>query len=125
MQSEASTQSDSDLLESWCQQRSESAFAELVRRYERLVTGAAMRRAGDLEVARDITQQVFAMLAAKARLLVGRTNIAGWLYRAANHMAAQLRRSDARRLARHTAAANRGPDATDDHWGILEEALRN
>jgi RNA polymerase sigma-70 factor (ECF subfamily) len=123
MHSEASTQSDSTLLESWCEHRSESAFAELVRRYERLVTGAALRRAGDLEVARDVAQQVFAMLAAKARLLIGRTSIAGWLYHAASHVAAQLRRSDARRLARHLAAADHDPDATDDHWGILEEAL--
>ena len=87
MHSEASTQSDSALLESWCERRSESAFAELVRKYERLVTGAAMRRAGDMEVARDVAQQVFAMLAAKARLLDGRTSIAGWLYYAATHMA--------------------------------------
>lgn len=124
MHSEASSASDSSLLRSWCEERSESAFTELVRRYERLVIGAAQRRAGDRELARDVTQQVFAMLAAKARLLVGRPSIAGWLYRAAGHVAAQLARSDARRAIRHNIALQgQTPEAGEDQWRILEEAL--
>ena len=116
-------QSDSTLLQSWCQERSQGAFAELVRRYERLVAGAALRRAGDFELARDVSQQVFTMLAAKAPLLVDRSTIAGWLYRAASHVAAQLRRADLRRQARHVATAACGANASGDHWPLLEDAL--
>jgi RNA polymerase sigma factor (sigma-70 family) len=125
MNREMPTLSDSSLLQAWCDERSQSAFSELVRRYERLVAGAALRRSGDLELARDVTQQVFTMLAAKARLLVGRSNIAGWLYRAASHFAAQLRRSDARRLVRDRCAeVEHRSDPREDHWSILEEALK-
>jgi RNA polymerase sigma-70 factor (ECF subfamily) len=126
MQSDAaSTQSDSSLLQSWCERQSESAFAELVRRYERLVAGAALRRAGDVELARDVSQQVFSMLASKAHLLVGRGTIAGWLYRAASHVAAEWQRADLRRKARHTARATAEhiADVPDDRWPLLDEAL--
>src|SRR5437868_3291631 len=125
MHRELATESDSGLLQAWCDERAEGAFAELVRRYERLVAGAALRRAGDFEVARDVTQPVFTLLAAKARLLVGRPNIAGWLYRAATLLAAQLRRSDARRLVRDTTAssAEQRADSRHDYWSILEDAL--
>src|SRR5688500_11000664 len=124
MQPEVSNKSDSSLLRSWCEDRSESAFSELVRRYERLVVGAALRRAGDRELARDATQHVFTMLAAKAQLLVGRPSIAGWLHCAAGHIAAHLVRSDARRTARHNlAATDQVSREGDDHWQILEEAL--
>jgi RNA polymerase sigma factor (sigma-70 family) len=124
MHSDVSNQSDSSLLQCWCEEHSQNAFAELVRRYERLVAGAALRQSGDFELARDVCQHVFSMLASKAHLLVGRDTIAGWLYRAASHVAAELQRADLRRQARHTATAERAAgDATGDHWPLLEEAL--
>jgi DNA-directed RNA polymerase specialized sigma24 family protein len=125
----ASMESDSSLLQSWCERRSESAFAELVRRYERLVAGAAMRRVGDIELARDVSQQVFSMLAGKAHLLVGRGTIAGWLYRASCHVAADWQRADLRRQARQTASTQAAESTCDtaevpaDHWPLLEEAF--
>jgi DNA-directed RNA polymerase specialized sigma24 family protein len=78
MHSDVSSQSDSSLLQCWCEEHSQNAFAELVRRYERLVAGAALRRSGDFELARDVSQHVFSMLASKAHLLVGRDTIAGF-----------------------------------------------
>src|SRR5436190_4926919 len=124
MRCDISSQSDAELLQSWCGEQSQNAFAELVRRYERLVAGAALRRASDVELARDVSQQVFSMLAGKAHLLVGRGTIAGWLYRAASHVAAELQRADLRRRARHTATAERPADASgNDHWPLLDEAL--
>ena len=120
----ASSESDSSLLRSWCMEQSQAAFAEIVRRYERLVIGAALRRASDVELARDVTQQVFTMLAEKAVLLVGRPSIAGWLYRASGYLAARSLRSDARRAARHEAVLLSEESGTpDDQWLRLEEAL--
>ena len=41
-----------------------------------------------------MAQQVFGILAQKARLLVGRPSIAGWLYQAATHIATRLQVSE-------------------------------
>jgi RNA polymerase sigma factor (sigma-70 family) len=123
MHGEPANDADSALLERWCEERSESAFATLVRKYERIVTGAILRRTGDLELARDVTQQVFTMLAAKGRLLIGHPSIAGWLYRSASHLAARGRRSEARRSARQLAATRTSSEPSGEHWALVEDAL--
>ena len=123
MHGEPANDGDSALLERWCEERSESAFAALVAKYERIVTGAILRRTGDLELARDVTQQVFTMLAAKGRLLIGHPSIAGWLYRSASHLAARGRRSEARRTARQFAASRTGGEPRAEHWALVEDAL--
>src|SRR6188472_1980672 len=94
---------DSTLLLRWLHDGSEDAFAQLVHCYERLVLGAALRRTGDLELARDVAQQVFTTLAAKASLLIGRKNLAGWLYCAASHIAARAAQREARRRRKQDA----------------------
>ena len=117
MHGEPSIRDDSRLLARWAQEGSEDAFAELVRNYQRLVFGAAMRRTGDADLARDVAQQVFATLAVKARLLLGRTNVAGWLYQAASHIGAR---------AAHEHFANErvaDEDVNDAQWPHVEDAL--
>jgi RNA polymerase sigma factor (sigma-70 family) len=116
---------DSTLLLRWVRDGSEEAFAELVRGYERLVLAAALRRTGDAELARDVAQQVFATLAAKARLLTGRKNLAGWLYCAANHIAMRAACREAR-LRRKQEALGESVDThprTAAEWPLIEEAL--
>jgi len=101
MHGEPSIRDDSALLVLWAIDGREDAFAELVATYERLVLGAALRKTGDAEMARDVAQQVFAMLAARARLLIGRRNIAGWLYRVAGYIGARAVRTERRHMAAH------------------------
>jgi hypothetical protein len=61
---------DSDLLVRYCQDRSESAFTELVGRHFNLVYFAALRQlGGDTHRARDVSQAVFTCLAVKAPTL--------------------------------------------------------
>ena len=78
MHGEPSISDDSALLARWVREGNEDAFAEVVRQYQRLVLGAALRRTGDAELARDVAQQVFATLAAKARTLLSQTNTQAW-----------------------------------------------
>lgn len=62
-----STSSDSELLCRYAGEKSEAAFAELVRRYLDLVYSAALRQLrGDPHRAQDVAQVVFAALARKA-----------------------------------------------------------
>ena len=119
-----SIRDDSTLLARWALENSEQAFTEIVRNYERLVLGAALRRTGNVELARDVAQQVFATLATKARLLIGRASIAGWLYHAASNIAARTAQSERRRKARQQYVAERETDERPDmHWPLVEEAL--
>ena len=55
---------DTELLHSYATERSEAAFAELVRRHVDLVYSAALRMVnGDAHAAQDLAQKVFCELA--------------------------------------------------------------
>ena len=99
------TANDSELLRQYVRERSEEAFAELVGRHLRLVYAAALRQLnGDSLAAGDVTQAVFAGLAAKAPCLLRHTSLAAWLYTSTRFEAAKSRRSAERRLIREHAA---------------------
>ena len=63
---------DQQLLRDYAERRSESAFAELVRRYVDLVYSAALPMAGDPHLSEEVTQSVFTDLARSvARMKLG------------------------------------------------------
>src|SRR6266566_8105179 len=98
-------QSDAELLRSYVQDRSESAFTELVQRHIDLVYSAVLRAVhGDAFLAEDVTQAVFAELARKASSLVRHPALAGWLYTCVRQMAANVRRAEDRRQRREQEA---------------------
>ena len=98
-------QTDSQLLRAYAEQRSEPAFAELVRRHVDLVYSAALRMVCDSHLAQDATQGVFLALAKNASRLVDRPVLSGWLHVTARNLAAQTVRTDVRRRAREQEAA--------------------
>ena len=92
---------DAELLGQYAANRSEAAFTELVRRYVDLVYSAALRQlSGDAHLAEDVTQEVFADLARKARRLGRGTPLIGWLYTSTRYAASQVRRTQTRRALR-------------------------
>ena len=92
--------SDQELLRRYADHGADEAFAELVRRHCNLVWAAAWRVSGDGEIARDVAQTVFTDLWRKVGKLPDGTVLAGWLYRAACHAAANHIRGEARRAQR-------------------------
>jgi RNA polymerase sigma factor (sigma-70 family) len=98
-------QTDSQLLRAYAEHRSETAFAELVRRHVDLVYSAARRMVCDSHLAQDVTQGVFIALAKSATELTDRPVLSGWLHRTAQNIAAQTVRTDVRRRAREQEAA--------------------
>ncbi|RYD72116.1 MAG: sigma-70 family RNA polymerase sigma factor, partial [Verrucomicrobiaceae bacterium] len=88
--------SDAELLRRYEKGNNETAFRALVERYQGMVVGAAFRRTGNGELAREVAQEVFAALARKARFLTGRASIGGWLHQAAVYQAARAMQSEAR-----------------------------
>src|SRR6266516_15898 len=108
-------QSDAELLRSYVQDRSESAFTELVQRHIDLVYSAVLREAhGDAFLAEDVTQAVFAELARKASSLVRHPALAGWLYTCVRQMAANVRRAEDRRQRREQEAQTMNELLTSD-----------
>ena len=60
---------DWQLLKSYGRDDSQDAFTEIVTRHVNLVYSAALRQVREAELARDVTQLVFANLARRARSL--------------------------------------------------------
>ncbi|MDB6128571.1 MAG: polymerase, sigma-24 subunit, subfamily [Verrucomicrobia bacterium] len=89
---------DAQLLQSYAHDRSEEAFAELVRRHLDFVYATALRQAnGDAHLAQDATQRVFTDFARKASQLSERPVLVGWLYTSTRFAVAKLIRSEQRR----------------------------
>lgn len=97
------TLEDAELLRLYAEEKSEAAFAELVRRHVSPVYAFALRRVrGDAHLAEDVVQVVFATLARKAATLRGRAVLGGWLCRAAHFAARNLVRAQSRRRAQRS-----------------------
>jgi DNA-directed RNA polymerase specialized sigma24 family protein len=119
-----SASNDAELLARYSRDGDDSAFAALVRNHQAMVVGAAWRRTGDVELARDVAQQVFATLAQKAWMLADRKSLAGWLHVAATHLAIRAQQSEAaRRRRQEQAAAAERVGGGGQPWPLLEEAL--
>jgi RNA polymerase sigma factor (sigma-70 family) len=96
---------DAELLRGYATSRSESDFAELVRRHVNLVYTAALRQVnGDAHLAQDVTQLVFTDLARKAASLAQHRVLAGWLFTSTRFAAAKAVRGEQRRHAREEEA---------------------
>jgi len=96
---------DTELLRQYAHDRSEAAFAELVRRRLDLVFSVALRQVGgDAHLAEDVTQKVFADLARKAAALSTHPALSGWLHRSAQFAATDVVRSERRRRVREQEA---------------------
>lgn len=124
--------SDAELLQQYEKEQSEAAFGALVTRYQAMVLGAAFRRTGNLELAREVAQEVFATLARKARFLTGRASVGGWLHQAAIYQASRTLQSEVRRHARQEHFVRELPTAVapvfggstgSDQLAIVDEAL--
>ena len=123
---------DTELLRRFVEERSESAFADLVQRHVGLVYHTALRRVGgDVQHAEDVTQTVFVALARHAPQLVRHATLGGWLFVTAQHASAELVRREQRRKAREATAQamhlSDQPDtpspAADPLRPVLDDAL--
>jgi RNA polymerase sigma factor (sigma-70 family) len=89
---------DSELLRLYADERSDEAFAELVRRHIGSVYSVAKRRVGgDAHLAEDVAQEVFTDLARKAAPLSRRETLVGWLFVAARFASAKAVSRDKQR----------------------------
>jgi DNA-directed RNA polymerase specialized sigma24 family protein len=98
------------LLREYATGASEAAFETLVSRRVNFVYSAALRQVRDPELAGEITQAVFTILARKAGRISGRTILSGWLFKTTRFAArAELRNAALRRRREQEALREQEP----------------
>ncbi len=128
---------DWQLLQEYARRGSEAAFRSLVERHIGLVHAAARRQVADSQLAEEVTQAVFILLARKAGSLRQGVVLPGWLFRTTRFVAARALRAERRRHQREqeacemqnlesvqTAGASLSP-LLDEALGRLGERERN
>jgi RNA polymerase sigma factor (sigma-70 family) len=116
---------DPELLRRYSEDKSQEAFAELVRRHLDFVYAVALRQVGgDAHLAQDVSQAVFTALARKAGSLAARPVLGGWLYRTTQFTAIDAVRGEQRRRAREQEAQLMHELTRSDETAADAEKLR-
>ena len=114
------------LLRRYAKENSQEAFAVLTERYLGLVYSVCLRELHDPELAQDVTQAVFLLLARTALSFRSRTALPGWLFRTARFASQNARTRELRRRKyEEKAAMERHPQARTDSaaWEDIEPTL--
>jgi RNA polymerase sigma factor (sigma-70 family) len=121
---------EAELLRRYADDKSQEAFAELVRRKVDLVYAAALRQTGgDAHLAQDVTQGVFLALARRASSLQRHAVLTGWLYTTTRFLAtkavrAQVRWQRREQEANTMDAISTGPEPKwEELRPVIDEAM--
>src|SRR5690242_8147037 len=114
---------DTQLLFEFAHSGAQNAFAELVRRHIDMVYGAARRQTRDADLAEDVTQTVFILLAKKAYKVRNGAVLPAWLLSCTRYAAANARTAAVRRRHHENEAAAMKSEQTDQPDPRESEAL--
>lgn len=120
---------DRKLLLAYHRDGSHEAFGQLVGKYSPMVFQTALRRTRDHQLAEDVTQAVFIVLARRAGSLRSHESIAGWLHQTAIFASSSALRAQARQRKHESAAAKSEaialppPDESSELTARIEDEL--
>jgi RNA polymerase sigma factor (sigma-70 family) len=108
---------DAEDLRSFASHGDQAAFRRIVERHAPMVHGVAWRRMQNRGMAEDVTQNVFIVLARKARF-IPHHELAGWLYRTAYMETLNASRKEAvqRSAIEHLTAMTHPPAPAPPEW---------
>jgi len=117
------------LLRRYAQEDSQEAFATLTARYLNLVYSVCLREVHDPELAQEVTQAVFLLLARTAPAFRSKTALPGWLFRTARFAAQNARTREQRRRHHEGKAAlamqQESEGAENAAWSEIEPVLND
>src|ERR1700722_3792197 len=96
---------DDELIDRFVSSQSQEAFAQIVGRHMDAIYASARRQVRDPQLAEDVTQAVFIILARKAAQLRNRVSLAGWLVKTTHLAGRDAIKIESRRKRHETAAA--------------------
>jgi RNA polymerase sigma factor (sigma-70 family) len=99
----------------------QAAFAAIVDRHGPMLRGCCRRWVDDADLADDVLQATFVVLARKAGSIRRRDSLAAWLYGVARRLARRARLAEEARTRRERAVAERAHAGRGPEW---EELLR-
>ena len=114
------------LLRHYAKENSQEAFAALTTRYLNLVYSVCLREVHDPDLAQDVTQTVFLLLAHTAPTFRSKTALPGWLFRTARFAAQNARTREQRRRRYEEKAVQemqQNEDMGDPAWVEIEPLL--
>ncbi|HEX5218941.1 MAG TPA: sigma-70 family RNA polymerase sigma factor [Verrucomicrobiae bacterium] len=115
---------DWQLLQSYIERESETAFRTLVNRHANLVYSVALRQVRDAHLAEEVAQAVFILLARKARGFRESVVLSGWLFRTTRFVASRAIRAEQRRQRREQEALTMQQLTTpSDAWKRISPAI--
>ena len=120
---------DARLLRQYVLENSQSAFAQLTRRYVGLVYSVSLREVENPQMAEDVTQAVFLLLARKAPALSRRDDLAGWLFHASRLTAKNVLKRETRRVqheqevVQHASLLKAERADAESTWADIEPVL--
>src|SRR6185437_6907107 len=102
---------------------SEEAFETILNRHVNLVYSTALRQVRDPDLASEVTQTTFIILARKAGRLGSETILSGWLYRTAQFAASRAIRTEVRRRERERESVLMQTEPSESVWEHLAPFL--
>lgn len=114
-------ETDLALLSRYHHHRDAEAFRQLVEMHASMVHATARRVTQDAALAKDVAQETFLALARSSGSAI--QCVGAWLHHAAWRKALMLVRSESRRHAYESAAAQHQPTSTEADWSELEPVL--
>ncbi len=126
-------ESDHTLLNAFATRQCQRAFAELVARHGAMVYSAALRQVRRRDLADDVAQAVFLLLAQRASSLSSDLVLAAWLHKTCRYVALNALKMERRRERHERQAATmartvnhpaqNNPAGWSSLWPILDEGI--